>query len=116
MASPHDARQLEFPEPTPRPRKNIFCAGHNYRAHIIEGNLARRRPPDALPKALDLFTKPPHRNGRPQSRGQPSRCAVEQPDFDVAFEGRDPARQHRCRHSQRQACLGKAPRFRYLGK
>lgn len=54
-----DAEQLEFLAPIPRPRKNVFCVGRNYRAHIIEGNLARGRPADDFPKALELFTKPP---------------------------------------------------------
>ncbi|NYT26065.1 fumarylacetoacetate hydrolase family protein [Alcaligenaceae bacterium] len=45
--------------PIPRPRKNIFCVGRNYREHIIEGNLARGRKADDFPKALELFTKAP---------------------------------------------------------
>jgi len=45
--------------PIPRPQKNIFCVGRNYREHIIEGNLARGRPVDDFPKALELFTKAP---------------------------------------------------------
>ncbi|QCS64523.1 fumarylacetoacetate hydrolase family protein [Achromobacter denitrificans] len=57
--APLDAGQLEFLAPIPRPRKNIFCVGRNYRAHIIEGNLARGRPADDFPKALELFSKPP---------------------------------------------------------
>ena len=45
--------------PIPRPQKNVFCVGRNYREHIIEGNLARGRPSDDFPKALELFTKAP---------------------------------------------------------
>jgi 2-keto-4-pentenoate hydratase/2-oxohepta-3-ene-1,7-dioic acid hydratase in catechol pathway len=40
-------------------RKNLFCVGRNYRDHIIEGNLARGRPADQFPTAIEFFTKPP---------------------------------------------------------
>ncbi len=53
------AASLTFLAPIPRPQKNIFCVGRNYREHIIEGNLARGRPADDFPKALELFTKAP---------------------------------------------------------
>lgn len=39
--------------------KNIFCVGRNYREHIIEGNLARGRPANEFPKAIEFFSKPP---------------------------------------------------------
>ncbi|HBP28552.1 MAG: fumarylacetoacetate hydrolase family protein [Advenella sp.] len=39
--------------------KNVFCVGRNYRDHIIEGNLARGRPADAFPEAIEFFSKPP---------------------------------------------------------
>lgn len=42
-----------------RVKKNVFCVGRNYRDHIIEGNLARGRPADQFPKAIEFFTKPP---------------------------------------------------------
>ncbi|CAM3756359.1 fumarylacetoacetate hydrolase family protein [Bordetella flabilis] len=45
--------------PIPRPAKNIFCIGRNYREHIIEGNRARGRDPHDFPKAIEVFTKPP---------------------------------------------------------
>jgi len=44
--------------PIPRPGKNVFCVGRNYREHIIEGNRAAGRDPNDFPKALELFTKP----------------------------------------------------------
>lgn len=50
---------LKVLAPIPRPRKNVFCVGRNYREHIIEGNLARGRKADDFPKALELFTKAP---------------------------------------------------------
>ncbi|TGV07538.1 FAA hydrolase family protein [Alcaligenaceae bacterium 429] len=39
--------------------KNVFCVGRNYREHIIEGNLARGRPAEEFPKAIEFFSKPP---------------------------------------------------------
>jgi 2-keto-4-pentenoate hydratase/2-oxohepta-3-ene-1,7-dioic acid hydratase in catechol pathway len=42
-----------------RMTKNVFCVGRNYREHIIEGNLARGRPADAFPEAIEFFSKPP---------------------------------------------------------
>jgi len=44
--------------PLPRPGKNIFCVGRNYREHIIEGNRAAGRDPHDFPKAMEVFTKP----------------------------------------------------------
>lgn len=45
--------------PIPKPVRNVFCVGRNYREHIIEGNLARGREPNDFPKAIEFFTKPP---------------------------------------------------------
>jgi 2-keto-4-pentenoate hydratase/2-oxohepta-3-ene-1,7-dioic acid hydratase in catechol pathway len=46
--------EVEFTAPIPRPRKNIFCIGKNYRDHAIEiGGV------DAIPKNLVVFTKAP---------------------------------------------------------
>lgn len=45
--------------PIPRPRRNIFCAGKNYREHAEE---LRRRPgatSDVVPTVPIIFTKPP---------------------------------------------------------
>ncbi len=50
-----DARVLA---PLPRPGKNVFCVGRNYRLHIIEGNLAAKRDPNDFPKAAEFFSKP----------------------------------------------------------
>lgn len=53
--APADARVLA---PLPRPGKNVFCVGRNYREHIIEGNLAAKRDPNDFPKAAEFFSKP----------------------------------------------------------
>lgn len=39
--------------------KNVYCVGRNYREHIIEGNLARGRPANTFPEAIEFFSKPP---------------------------------------------------------
>lgn len=44
--------------PIPRPAKNVFCVGRNYRKHIEEG--ARARGVEAsYPTVPEFFTKPP---------------------------------------------------------
>ncbi|WP_028603406.1 fumarylacetoacetate hydrolase family protein [Ottowia thiooxydans] len=45
--------------PIVRPRRNVFCVGRNYKAHIIEGNVARGRNINDFPRAVEFFTKPP---------------------------------------------------------
>jgi 2-keto-4-pentenoate hydratase/2-oxohepta-3-ene-1,7-dioic acid hydratase in catechol pathway len=44
--------------PIPRPRKNIFCVGRNYKAHIIEGARARNAEV-VFPPVPEFFSKPP---------------------------------------------------------
>jgi len=34
-----DVQGLQWLAPIPKPHKNIFCVGRNYREHIIEGNI-----------------------------------------------------------------------------
>lgn len=51
--------EIKIVAPIPKPAKNIFCIGRNYREHIIEGNRARGRNPDDFPKVIEVFTKPP---------------------------------------------------------
>jgi len=56
-----DARPLasvRLCAPIPRPTKNVFCVGRNYRLHIEEGARSRGVPPD-YPKVPEFFTKPP---------------------------------------------------------
>ncbi len=43
--------------PIPRPRKNVFCVGRNYRAHIEEGARARGVPV-SWPTVPEFFSKP----------------------------------------------------------
>ncbi|QSB20135.1 fumarylacetoacetate hydrolase family protein [Pseudomonas sp. 15A4] len=51
--------EIKILAPIPRPTKNIFCVGRNYREHIIEGNRAAGRDPNDFPKAVEFFSKPP---------------------------------------------------------
>jgi 2-keto-4-pentenoate hydratase/2-oxohepta-3-ene-1,7-dioic acid hydratase in catechol pathway len=44
--------------PIPRPLKNVFCVGSNYRAHVSEANRAQAKA-DVAPKLPVFFTKPP---------------------------------------------------------
>ncbi|MGI9522487.1 MAG: fumarylacetoacetate hydrolase family protein [Hyphomicrobiaceae bacterium] len=44
--------------PIPRPAKNVFCVGKNYRAHISEGSVAQGIA-DVVPERPVFFTKPP---------------------------------------------------------
>jgi 2-keto-4-pentenoate hydratase/2-oxohepta-3-ene-1,7-dioic acid hydratase in catechol pathway len=50
-------RGLKLLAPIPRPRRNVFCVGRNYREHIIEGNIAQGRDPHAFPEHIELFSK-----------------------------------------------------------
>lgn len=51
--------ELKLAAPIPRPRKNVFCVGRNYREHIIEGNIAQGRDANLFPEHIELFTKAP---------------------------------------------------------
>ncbi len=44
--------------PIPRPQKNVFCVGSNYRAHVTEANRAQAKQ-DKVPDFPVFFTKPP---------------------------------------------------------
>jgi len=44
--------------PIPRPAKNVFCVGRNYKLHIEEGARARGVPVE-YPQLPEFFTKPP---------------------------------------------------------
>jgi 2-keto-4-pentenoate hydratase/2-oxohepta-3-ene-1,7-dioic acid hydratase in catechol pathway len=44
--------------PIPRPPKNVFCVGRNYKLHIEEGARARGVAP-SYPKVPEFFSKPP---------------------------------------------------------
>ena len=54
-----EVQDLQWLAPIPKPHKNIFCVGRNYREHIIEGNIAQGREPNLFPEYIELFTKAP---------------------------------------------------------
>jgi 2-keto-4-pentenoate hydratase/2-oxohepta-3-ene-1,7-dioic acid hydratase in catechol pathway len=50
---------LKILAPIPRPKKNVFCVGRNYKEHIDEGMRAQGKAPVPLPAVPEFFTKPP---------------------------------------------------------
>jgi 2-keto-4-pentenoate hydratase/2-oxohepta-3-ene-1,7-dioic acid hydratase in catechol pathway len=62
LADIHDAivpfAELRMLAPIPRPRKNVFCVGRNYRDHVAEGYRAAGTE-TKYPVAPQFFTKPP---------------------------------------------------------
>lgn len=49
---------VQLKAPIPRPRKNVFCVGRNYKAHIEEGARALGREV-MFPPVPEFFSKPP---------------------------------------------------------
>jgi 2-keto-4-pentenoate hydratase/2-oxohepta-3-ene-1,7-dioic acid hydratase in catechol pathway len=52
------ASAVKLTAPIPRPTKNVFCIGRNYKEHVAEGYRARGQE-IKLPEAPQIFTKPP---------------------------------------------------------
>lgn len=52
------AGEVELLAPIPQPRKNVFCVGSNYRAHVTESSKAQAKE-DKAPEYPVFFTKPP---------------------------------------------------------
>src|SRR2546428_3548333 len=47
--------------PIPRPKRNVFCVGWNYREHFVEGTSARgANEPKELPQHPSFFSKNPN--------------------------------------------------------
>ena len=53
-----NAADVSLVAPIPKPLKNVFCVGSNYRAHVTEANRAQAKE-DKAPKLPVFFTKPP---------------------------------------------------------
>ncbi len=51
--------EVQLLAPIPRPLKNVFCLGLNYRAHVAEGASAGVRASSDAPEYPVWFTKPP---------------------------------------------------------
>jgi 2-keto-4-pentenoate hydratase/2-oxohepta-3-ene-1,7-dioic acid hydratase in catechol pathway len=52
------ASESKLTAPIPRPAKNVFCIGRNYKEHVAEGYRARGAE-IKLPEYPQIFTKPP---------------------------------------------------------
>src|SRR5262249_61678837 len=52
------AKEAKLIAPIPRPPKNVFCVGRNYKEHVAEGFRARGQEMK-LPEFPQFFTKPP---------------------------------------------------------
>jgi len=52
------ASEVRLLAPIPRPTKNVFCVGRNYREHVAEGHRAAGTA-TKLPEFPQFFTKPP---------------------------------------------------------
>lgn len=78
----HALDAVRLTAPIPRPRKNMFCLGLNYAAHIGEG--ARDEPPPPVPEVPIFFTKPPTSVNGPYDPIVYSK-ATEMLDYEVEF-------------------------------
>ena len=54
----HPAASVELMAPIPQPRKNVYCVGRNYAAHIAEGDKAQKQNVGVTEYPV-YFTKPP---------------------------------------------------------
>lgn len=54
----HTASAVRLLAPIPRPAKNVFCVGSNYRAHVTESSRAQGKE-DKVPEHPVFFSKPP---------------------------------------------------------
>lgn len=57
-AATRNLSAVQLVAPIPRPLKNVFCVGSNYRAHVSEASRAQKKT-DEAPKLPVFFTKPP---------------------------------------------------------
>lgn len=68
--------------PIPRPLKNVFCVGLNYRAHITEGAVAQGKE-DKVPEWPVYFTKPPTAVIGPDAEIRLDPAVSEKMDYEV---------------------------------
>jgi 2-keto-4-pentenoate hydratase/2-oxohepta-3-ene-1,7-dioic acid hydratase in catechol pathway len=68
--------------PLPHPRKNIFCVGRNYKAHIAEMARSLGREPD-WPKVPEFFSKPPTTVVGPEDGVERHADHTERLDYEV---------------------------------
>ncbi|MEP1209785.1 MAG: fumarylacetoacetate hydrolase family protein [Rhizobiaceae bacterium] len=68
--------------PIPKPLKNVFCVGSNYRAHVTEASRAQAKE-DKTPKLPVFFTKPPTAVVGPDAQVQLNPDVSEKMDYEV---------------------------------
>jgi 2-keto-4-pentenoate hydratase/2-oxohepta-3-ene-1,7-dioic acid hydratase in catechol pathway len=68
--------------PIPRPTKNVFCVGRNYKLHIEEGARARGVEP-SYPKVPEFFSKPPTAVRGHEDEVSASQSVTKQFDYEV---------------------------------
>jgi len=73
---------VEIVAPIPRPTKNVFCVGSNYRAHVTEASRAQAKE-DKTPKLPVFFTKPPTAVVGPDANVQLDPAVSEKMDYEV---------------------------------
>jgi len=74
--------KVELLAPIPRPLKNVFCVGSNYRAHVTEANRAQAKK-DEAPKLPVFFTKPPTAVVGPHASIRLDPAVSEKMDYEV---------------------------------
>jgi 2-keto-4-pentenoate hydratase/2-oxohepta-3-ene-1,7-dioic acid hydratase in catechol pathway len=68
--------------PIPKPLKNVFCVGSNYRAHVTEASRAQAKE-DKTPKLPVFFTKPPTAVIGPDAEIRLDPTVSEKMDYEV---------------------------------
>lgn len=76
------ATNVKIVAPIPRPSKNVFCVGSNYRAHVTEANRAQAQE-DKTPKLPVFFTKPPTSVIGPDAEIRLDPSVSEKMDYEV---------------------------------
>ena len=78
----HAVSDLTLLAPLHRPRKNVFCVGSNYRAHVTESTRAQNLK-DKTPEHPVFFTKPPTAVIGPEATIRLDRAVSEKIDYEV---------------------------------
>ena len=76
------AADIKLLAPIPRPSKNVFCVGSNYRAHVTEASRAQAKK-DETPKLPVFFTKPPTSVVGPSGAVRLDPTVSEKMDYEV---------------------------------
>lgn len=97
------AAQVNLLAPIPRPAKNVFCIGRNYKEHVAEGYRARGQDVK-LPEFPQFFTKPPTAVIGPNAPFYHDPAVTQRLDYEVELAlvigkpGRDIAPAHAFEH------------------